>query len=282
MNTSGRGAVLVTGASTGIGAATACALARAGFAVYAGMRKLENAAPSASPRLEPIELDVTSAASVREAAGRLTSALGGDGRLVGLVNNAGILVSGPLEHVPLDAMRAQLDVNVVGTLAVIQAFLPMLRRTRGRIVNVSSTSGRIAGPFIGPYCASKFALEAMSRTLRAELTPAHVSVSVIEPGVVRTGLWAKVRAGEAALTEALELDPDDPYAIALARRQAQLASIAARGASPDDVAAVVVTALRSPRPKFRYVVGIATRARAAAQRALPESLEHWLRARSFR
>jgi NAD(P)-dependent dehydrogenase (short-subunit alcohol dehydrogenase family) len=282
MNAAARGAVLVTGANAGIGAATARALARVGFDVYAGMRKLENADASAAPRLEPLELDVTSAASVRAAAARLASALGDDGRLVGLVNNAGILVSGPLEHVPLDAMRTQLDVNVVGALAVIQAFLPMLRRARGRIVNVSSTSGRIAGPFIGPYCASKFALEAMSRTLQAELTPAGVSVSVVEPGVVRTGLWEKARAGEAALAEALELAPDDPYAIAFARRQKGLAAMAARGASPDAVAAVVVTAFCSPQPKFRYVVGTATRARAALQRALPASVEHWLRARSFR
>jgi NAD(P)-dependent dehydrogenase (short-subunit alcohol dehydrogenase family) len=282
MNAAARGAVLVTGANAGIGAATARALARAGFDVYAGMRELENADASAAPRLEPLELDVTSAASVRAAAARLASALGDGGRLVGLVNNAGILVSGPLEHVPLDAMRTQLDVNVVGTLAVTQACLPMLRRARGRIVNVSSTSGRIAGPFIGPYCASKFALEAMSRTLQAELTPAGVSVSVVEPGVVRTALWEKARAGEAALAEALELAPDDPYAIAFARRQKRLAAMAARGASPDAVAAVIVTALCSSQPKFRYVVGTATRARAALQRALPASVEHWLRARSFR
>jgi NAD(P)-dependent dehydrogenase (short-subunit alcohol dehydrogenase family) len=279
MTAPARGAVLVTGASTGIGAATARALAGAGYHVYAGMRKPESTGARGSPRLEPVALDVTSVASVRAAAARLSCAPGGDGRLVALVNNAGILVSGPLEHVPLGAMRAQLDVNVIGTLAVIQAFLPLLRRARGRIVNVGSTSGRIAGPFIGPYCASKFALEAMSRTLRAELRPAGVSVSVVEPGIVRTGLWEKVRAGEAALAGALELASDDPYAVAFGRRQEQLAAFASRGAPPEDVAAVIVAALRSPRPKFRYVVGIATRARAAAQRALPERVEDWLRAR---
>lgn len=279
MNTDARGAVLVTGASGGIGAATARALVRAGYHVYAGMRNVDDAAASTSSRFEPVALDVTSDGSVHAAVARVSSALGNDGRLIGLVNNAGILVSGPLEHVPLDAMRAQLDVNVVGALAVIQAFLPMLRRAQGRIVNVSSTSGRIAGPFIGPYCASKFALEALSRTLWAELAPAHVSVSVVEPGVVRTGLWEKVRTGEAALAEALELAPNDPYAVAFARRQERLAAIAARGASPEAVAAVIVTALRSSRPKFRYVVGVGTRVRSAAQRALPKNVEHWLRTR---
>src|SRR5918993_570496 len=152
MSAPARGAVLVTGAAAGIGAATARALARSGYRVYAGMRQLETTDALASPRVEPVALDVTSPESVRAAAAFVSSSLGDD-LLVGLVNNAGILVSGPLEHVPLDAMRAQLQVNVIGTLAVTQAFLPMLRRANGRVVNVGSTSGRIAAPMIGPYCA---------------------------------------------------------------------------------------------------------------------------------
>jgi NAD(P)-dependent dehydrogenase (short-subunit alcohol dehydrogenase family) len=163
--------VFVTGASTGIGRATALELARRGWAVLAGLRRPAELGPG----ITPVELDVTSPAQVAALRGRPLDAL---------VNNAGIAVTGPLEYLPLEELREQLEVNTVGQLAVIQACLPALRAARGRIVNVSSVSGRIAFPTYGPYAASKFALEALSDSLRRELRGSGVDVVVVQPGGV--------------------------------------------------------------------------------------------------
>src|SRR5689334_6739039 len=174
-------AILVTGASTGIGRATALELARRGATVYAGVR---DPAAVDGLGLTPVELDVTDAEQVAALSTRLE-------RLDGLVNNAGIAVTGPLEHLPLDEVRRQLEVNALGQLAVTQACLPALRAARGRIVNMSSISGRVAFPMFGPYAASKFALEAFSDSLRRELRGSGVDVVVIEPGGVTTPIWER-------------------------------------------------------------------------------------------
>ena len=155
------GGVVVTGASSGIGEATALRLANAGFAVFAGVRREEDAEALRLRGVRPVRLDVRDAAQVAAAAQEVRGALGPAG-LVALVNNAGVVVPGPLEFVPLDQLREQFEVNVIGQVAVIQAFLPLLRETRGRIVNISSIDGRIATPLLGPYVASKFALEGLS------------------------------------------------------------------------------------------------------------------------
>lgn len=176
--------VVITGASTGIGAACALELDRRGFRVFAGVRKAADGLrlhEQASRWLAPLMIDVTDATSIAEAAKTVAAALDG-GPLTGLVNNAGIVVGGPLETLPPSEFRRQLDVNVVGQLLVTQAFLPLLRAGRGRIVNIGSFSGRVGVPYSGAYAASKHALKAMTDSLRIELRRWKISVSTVEPG----------------------------------------------------------------------------------------------------
>src|SRR5688500_17312082 len=175
------GTVLVTGASTGIGHATALHLAELGFDAVGAVRKDEDAERLRAEGLRAVQLDVTDAGTIAAAREAL-----GDGPLAGLVNNAGIGVAAPLEFLPLDRLRHQLEVNLIGQVAVTQAFLPALRAARGRIVNVSSIGGRVALPLLGAYNASKFALEGASDSLRRELRGQGVDVIVIEPGGVKT------------------------------------------------------------------------------------------------
>src|SRR3954471_419193 len=184
--------VLVTGASSGIGRATALELARRGATVLAGVRDPADG-EALGPSVIPLRLDVTDAGHVA-AAGEEAARRGLDA----LVNNAGIAVTGPLEYLPLDELRRQLEVNAVAQLAVTQACLPALRASRGRIVNMSSISGRMALPLYGPYAASKYALEALSDSLRLELRGTGVDVVLIEPGAIRTPIWERgIRAADA-------------------------------------------------------------------------------------
>jgi len=242
--------VLVTGASTGIGRATATLLAARGATVLAGVRD----PVTAPPHTTPVELDVTDAAHVE----RLRELQ----PLDGLVNNAGIAVTAPLEHLPLDELRRQLEVNVVGQLAVIQACLPALRAANGRIVNVSSISGRVALPLFGPYAASKFALEALSDALRREQR--EVPVILVEPGAIATPIWDRSIDAADALWDAM---PQDRYAPLVARMRA-LAATPKRD-PPELVARVIATALTTARPRTRYVIGRSARVQAALARALP-------------
>ena len=194
-----RGAVVITGASTGIGHASALHLASLGFKVFAGVRRDEDAdrlRAVANGSIEPVHIDVTDQASIDAAAGRVREATGGS--IAGLVNNAGIAVPGPLEHLPVDEFRRQLEVNVTGQVAVTQAFLPMLRPSRGRIVNIGSIGGRVAAPMLGPYAASKHAMEGLTDSLRRELRPSGIEVSIIRPGPIATEIWERgnTKAGE--------------------------------------------------------------------------------------
>jgi NAD(P)-dependent dehydrogenase (short-subunit alcohol dehydrogenase family) len=241
-------AVLVTGASSGIGKATAEALAHRGWEVYAGTR---STAPHGTT---PIELDVTKSVDhLREL------------DLHALVNNAGIAVSGPLEYLPLDQLRRQLEVNTIGQLAVIQACLPALRRNRGRMVNVSSISGRVALPLFGPYAASKFAFEALSDSLRREQT--EVKVSLIEPGSIATPIWERALKDADALWDAM---PAEAH-----RRHGKLVEAVRRIAQdedkipPEEVVDAIVHALTARRPRTRYVIGKEARVSATLARALP-------------
>jgi NAD(P)-dependent dehydrogenase (short-subunit alcohol dehydrogenase family) len=266
--------ILITGASTGIGAACALALDGAGFRVYAGVRRAadgEALRQDASPRLTPLLLDVTDAGSIAEAAGRLRSETGGS--LAGLVNNAGIAVAGPLEFVSPERLRQQFEVNVVGVLAVTQALLPLLRTGPGRIVNISSVSGRLASPFVGPYCASKFALEALSDSLRVELNPWRIPVSVVEPGVINTPIWQKSLAANASIMDDMPAASQALYGREVAAMQQFARS--AKGLEPLAVARVVLRALTDTRPKTRYVVGTDARLGVLLSR-LPDRLRDWL------
>ena len=188
-----RGSVVVTGASTGIGEATATRLAAQGFTVFAGVRKEADAErfnSRALPGLRPLMIDVADGESVKRAAAEVTEAVGNSG-LKGLVNNAGVSWGGPLEFQDLDEIRAMFDVNVFGLIAVTQAFLGLVRKGNGRIVNMASIGGRVSVPFVAAYSATKFAVEAISDSLRVELRPWGIKVACIEPGSIATPLWER-------------------------------------------------------------------------------------------
>ena len=273
------GAVLVTAASSGIGLACAARLATLGCTVFAGVRTpAGTACLGAIPGVTPVVLDVTSEEDIETARGSITRSLPPRG-LVGLVNSAGVMVSGPLEHVAPAALRHQLDVNVVGTVAVTRAFLPLLRQVEGRIVNIGSTSGRVASAFAGPYCAAKFAMEAITTAWREELRSSHVGVHSVDPGVVSTPLWRKAAQAEQALSRELSAAGRSLYGEALARRSDLLQRLAQRGASADAVCEAVVHALFSSRPKRRYTVGFDARLRIAAARMMPERFRFWMASR---
>jgi NAD(P)-dependent dehydrogenase (short-subunit alcohol dehydrogenase family) len=249
-------AFLVTGASSGIGRATALLLDRSGFHVFAGVRRSEHGEAlrqQASERLTPILLDVTDPRSIEAAARSVADTLGGRG-LAGLVNNAGIDIAGPLETSSVAEVRLQFEVNVFGLLAVSQAFLPLLRQTPGRIVNIGSVLGRLAIPFMGAYSASKFALEGLTDALRIELLPWGIHVSLIEPGPVATPLWSKTHL-LAGMNEERGVAAGKLYATANAAAQAAFTKFGQSGISPDKVAAKVFEALTAPNPKPRYLVG---------------------------
>ena len=276
-----RAAVLVTGASSGIGEACALHLDQLGFQVFAGVRQ-ETAAVAlrakASKRLTPVMLDVTNTASIAAAVEIIQAATGGV--LHGLVNNAGIVIAGPLEFVPLEEVRRQLEINVVGQVAVIQAVLPLLRQARGRIVNIGSISGRSALPFMGPYSASKFALEAITDALRVELRPWHIHVSIIEPGAVATPLWERSVAAADAALENLPPRLHELYGPVLSMMREGAVKSARDGISPAVVAQAVEHALTARRPKKRYVMGHGTKALLMLER-LPDGLRDWLIARNL-
>ena len=196
------GTVVVTGASSGIGEATALELRSLGFSVVAGVRSREDGERLGAQGLTPLRLEITDAASIAAAAAEVESLVGADG-LAGLVNNAGIAVAAPIEFVPLDELRRALEVNLVGQVAVTQAFLPLLRIAEGRVINISSIAGRVALPLMGPYAASKFALEGVSDSLRRELHGQGIEVVAIEPGGIKTPIWEKGVADAERMTDAL-------------------------------------------------------------------------------
>ena len=238
----------MTGASTGIGREAARLLAASGFRVFGTVRRDEDAAALRADGVEPVRLEVTDPAGIAAAKGQVLAALG-EAPLVGLVNNAGVPAAGPLEFLPLEELRQVLEVNVIGVMAVTQAFLPALRRSGGRIVNMSSISGRIAMPFAGPYAASKFALEALSDSLRRELLGSGVRVILIEPGSVRTPIWDKVSA-----PGKLERYDQTPYATALPLVRQQALAGVEKGLPPRAVADAVLRALTARRPPARIPV----------------------------
>jgi NAD(P)-dependent dehydrogenase (short-subunit alcohol dehydrogenase family) len=204
--------------------------------------------------LAPLQLDVTDAAAIAAAAGRVAEAVGAAG-LAGLVNNAGIVVAGPLELVPLADFRKQFEVNVIGQIAVTQALLPLLRRAHGRIVNMSSLNGRIAAPYLAPYAASKYALEAISDALRSELRAWGIEVSLIEPGSHATPIWDKSFAAADELEAASAREGLALYEADLAAVRAASRRMAETAPPVDAVVRAVIHALTARRPKTRYPVG---------------------------
>jgi NAD(P)-dependent dehydrogenase (short-subunit alcohol dehydrogenase family) len=280
-----RGHVLITGASTGIGEACALRLARDGFHVFAGVRRDADGqrllGQCATDHLTPVIIDVidlTTIAAVRDTIGAAVA----DRGLAGVVNNAGISVAGPLEVLPLERFKQQMDVNVNGQIAVTQAFLPLVRQARGRIVFMGSIGGRMASPFLAPYNASKFALEAITDALRLELAPWRIHVSIVEPGSIATPIWDK----SLALSDQIEREIP-PEGAALYQKQITAmrkaaAEIGAGGIPADEVAKAVERALTAKKPKTRYVVGRDARIQAFAVKFVPDRMRDGIIARRLR
>jgi len=258
--------VLVTGASTGIGRATALHLAELGFKVYAGVRRDEDATDlEHQGPLTAVRLDVTSAAEVTDIARRIEA----EGGLYGLVNNAGVYLGGALELMSDAEIESTFAVNVVGLLRVTRACLPMLRERRGRIVNVSSISGLVALPGVSVYAGSKHAVEAISDALRVELSTFGVRVIAVEPGSIDTEIWTKgAQRDEASSTQ------QDAALRALYKplqRLLEKLNRNPRGIPPTAVASVIGDALTARNPDNRYLVGTDARS-LALLRYLPEGL----------
>lgn len=247
---------LISGASTGIGLACAARLAERGWHVLAGVRRECDAARVARVHvgIVPVQLDVTQQHDVAAAAERAGS-LCGAGGLAALINNAGIAVGGPLETVAPQRLRQQFEVNVFGAVALTTALLPLLRLAKGRIVNMSSISGRLAVPALAPYASAKFALEALSDSLRLELAGQGIGVVLVEPGPVDTPIWQKAEADFDAALSIASPAQRQRYGTLIAGLRRNVADSRRDAVSPDVVARVVWRALTVNRPRTRYAVG---------------------------
>ena len=246
--------IVITGASTGIGKATALHLDQLGFRVFAGVRKEADGQAlmkEASERLTPILLDVTDANAIANAVSTVTEATAG--KLFGLVNNAGLSLNGPLELLPVSEMKKLMDVNVLGLLAVTKAFIPLLRKHKGRLVNISSGHGLLAIPDKSVYAASKFAVQAVSDSLRVELRPFGVSVSYLVVGKVDTAVLGKIVADRDKMIEAAPPEVVQLYAPLFEFFDKEVKSLL--GIPPGEVARVIAQALTTKRPKARYLIG---------------------------
>lgn len=260
--------VLVTGASRGIGRATAARLAGHGWDVFAGVRTAEagdRISAQEHGRVTPVLLDITDAGQVAALDGVLP------GQLDAVVNNAGVVVGGPVEAVPLDDLRRQLEINVVGQVAVTQAVLPRIRASHGRIVFVSSLSGRVSTPMTGAYSASKFALEALADALRLELRPWRIPVVLVEPAQTDTDMWGT--ADELLESTVAGLTPEQArlYRGHIDGQRRAIPKSQRSAAPADGVAATIERALTATRPRARYVVGTGPKVAGAVLPLVPTS-----------
>ena len=265
-------AVVITGASSGIGRACALTLDNNGFRVFAGVRKEADGAAlraEASEALTPVYIDVTDEASITALAEQVGSAAGGAG-LAGLVNNAGTTLPGPVEYLPLSGFRRQLEVNLVGPLAATQALLPLLRAGHGRVVNVTSAAGKVGVPLMAPYVAAKHGLEGLSDVLRLEFLQLGVQVSVIEPGFIATEMGGKLQRDTVAAIHALPEEGQRRYGPQLEAIAENISQHAASGSEPQVVADAVLHALTSDKPRTRYPVGEGAKRMLMLRRILPD------------
>jgi NAD(P)-dependent dehydrogenase (short-subunit alcohol dehydrogenase family) len=261
--------VLVTGASTGIGRATALGLDAAGWKVFAGVRKpadAESLREAGSERIAPLILDLTDAEQIAAAATRIGGE--GEGGLDGLVNNAGVAIPSPLETIPIEDFRRQVEVNLTGHVAVTQALLPALRVASGRIVFISSIGGRIAFPLTGAYHAAKFGIEAVGDVFRQELRPWGIAVSIVEPGSIDTPIWER---GERTADELGRRSPQREalYGKAIESYRKVIRDTAERGIPPQKVVQAIEHALSARRPRSRYLVGLDAKVQARIKPLLP-------------
>jgi NAD(P)-dependent dehydrogenase (short-subunit alcohol dehydrogenase family) len=279
MSVSVKGSILITGTSTGIGRACAILLDKRGYRVFAGVRREEDAdslQKEASDRLIPVTFDITDIHQIAAARQIIENSAGRPQGLSALINNAGIVLPGPLEFLPLDHLRREIEVNVIGQIAVTQAFLPLLRKGRGRIINISSPNGQFAFPFIGGYSASKFALEGATDALRRELRPWRIPVSIIEPGTVETALWDRAKTATAATWAGLPLRARQLYDEE-STRMMDLMFTKGRACAyrAELLADLLLTVLEAKRPKARYRRGPGA-TMANIGRYLPARLTDWV------
>ncbi len=265
--------ILITGASSGIGLASSCHLASRGFRVFAGVRRPESYADLLAlnlPNLNPLRLDVTDSSSIQAAREIIVGETGNQG-LYGLINNAGALLSSPVEFLDLVQYRQLLEVNLIGAIAVSQAMLEMLRMTQGRIINISSVSGLDSAPFLAPYASSKFALEAFSDSLRVELAIWRIKVVLIEPGDVATPMLEKLNQELITYNQNLPERAWELYGPVLEWEK----EIKPRGMQPQVVAEAIEKALVTTRPKARYRLGPEARI-VRFLRAVPTPVRDWI------
>jgi NAD(P)-dependent dehydrogenase (short-subunit alcohol dehydrogenase family) len=264
--------VVITGTSTGIGRACALMLDRKGFRVFAGVRKDadgDTLRSVASSSLTPVHIDVTDAASIRALADVVKAEVGAAG-LHGLVNNAGTTLPCPIEYLPLDGYRRELEVNLVGPLAVTQALLPMLRQAQGRVVNVTSAAGRAGVPLMAPYVSAKHGLEGLSDVMRLEFRQLGIRVAVIEPGFVGTSMGGKLQRDTESALSSLPDEGRRRYGPALEKLAEQISHHAATGSPPEVVAESVLHALTSKKPRTRYPAGAGAKRMLLMRRILPD------------
>jgi NAD(P)-dependent dehydrogenase (short-subunit alcohol dehydrogenase family) len=265
---------VVTGASTGIGRACVAALQARGALVFAGVRREadgEELRGQLGERVRPLMMDVTDPDQIRAARDTVTARLGSE-PLDGLVNNAGVALGGPVEYTPIEDWRQQFEVNLFGVIETTKVFLDLLRRGPGRNVIVGSVGGRIATPMLGPYSASKHAVEALAETLRHELWDWGIRTIVVEPGAVATPIWDKGRAQADRLERELPAEARERYARFIDTVRRAIDQQEKAGVPPDKVARVVERALVAPRPRARYLVGADAHVQAALARFFPD---HW-------
>jgi len=252
--------VLVTGASSGIGRAIAVDLAAAGLQVFGSVRgepdaqALQDATPADALPIRALLFDVQDRDSIDAAAAELTELLGDEG-LTALINNAGISIAGPLEYLPEEAFQKQIDVNLTGVLRCVQAFMPLLKIARGRIVNISSMSGRVGFPMVGAYSTSKYALEGLSDSLRLELKVHGMEVSVVQPGSMATPIWQRSRQRAEEIMKQIPERGRKEYSQMISQALATTESNGEESADPQLCADVVRHAVLAKRPRTRYAVG---------------------------
>jgi NAD(P)-dependent dehydrogenase (short-subunit alcohol dehydrogenase family) len=277
MGEDGKGIVVVTGASSGIGKACALLFARSGYRVFAGVRNADIFCPEeAGPSFVPLELDVTRPEEIETAFQEVSRSLRPDEGVAGLVNNAGIVVSGPLECLPVQSLRQQFEVDVLGHMAVTRAFIPLLRKAGGRILNIGTAGWRLDPPFLGPYISAKHALEGLTHALRRELQPLGIHVVMIVPGPVRTPFWEKAYALSYSLEKSFRPECRRLYADRYNKGRVAIDRMRRRALPAEAAARVVKAALESRRPKLRYYVGHTAVAGAIAAGLIPQRLNDWL------
>jgi NAD(P)-dependent dehydrogenase (short-subunit alcohol dehydrogenase family) len=266
--------VVITGASRGIGRTAALLLERSGFKVFAGVRRPEDGEQlvrKSKGNIFPIVIDVTKQDTIDSAAFQITGIVKDFG-LWGLVNNAGIAVAGPMEFMPMERIREQFDINFFGQISVTQKFLPLIRQGKGRIVNISSKEGILSMPLVGPYCASKFALEAFSDTLRLELKQWNIPVAIIQPGTIATQIIEQSISSAEECVRDLPRHAGELYDECFIAARKTAAKVLKAAIPPDKVARTILKALTDKKPKSRYTVGIDARALSIMKQLIPDTM----------